>query len=437
MPTIAELKAAADERLFSQDFEAALPLYMQLVLAQPLNLDARLRVADTLLGLGEAQRAAVVYTRLAQYASPAGYPLRALVALKMLTALEPTLQPLVHSVSELYGRDSTRLGRGARRSLPDDGESLPRGSLPPTGQRADLLAEAERLAADFAVKDALLPDKLMPIPLLSQLDKDSLARVFDCSSLVRVRPGARVVEQGAEGGSMFVLARGTVRVERAGADGVPRELATLREGAVFGELSLLSDAPRNASVTAVTDCDLLELSLSALRDTGPAAAQLVAAVSAFAHERLLSHVMASSPMFAALDPSQRSDLIKRFVEIEVPRGDRVITQGEQSPGAYVVLRGEVVVSHVQDARSTELARLAPGDLFGEMSLLTGDGASANVDATQPSVLLFLAKPYFERLLAAVPELRVEIERLAGRRSLEITRSVAPLEDDGIEVEVLL
>jgi cAMP-dependent protein kinase regulator len=254
---------------------------------------------------------------------------------------------------------------------------------------------------------------------------------------VRVRPSARVVEQGAEGGSMFVLARGTVQVERAGVDGVPRELARLREGAVFGELSLLSDAPRNASVTAVTDCDLLELSLAALRGTGSAAKQLVAAVSAFAHERLLSHVMASSPLFAALDPSQRSDLIKRFVEVEVPRSDRVITQGEQSPGAYVVLRGEVAVSHVEDQRSTELARLAPGDLFGEMSLLSGDGATANVDATQPSVLLFLAKPYFERLLAAVPELRAEIESLAGRRSQELTRSVAPREDDGIEVEVLL
>jgi cAMP-dependent protein kinase regulator len=278
MTTIAELKAAADERLFSQDFEAALPLYMQLVLAQPLNLDARLRVADTLLALGEAQRAAVVYTRLAQYASHAGYPLRALVALKMLTALEPALEPLVRNVGELYGRGSTRIGRGARRSLPSLDEALPRGSLPPTGMTAELRVEAEHIASDYAHKDALLPDKLMPIPLLSELDPESLSAVLDACALVRVRPGTLIVEQGAPGGSMFVLARGSVKVERATATGETRALATLQEGALFGELSLLSDAPRNASVTALTDCDLLELSLAALDGAGAAAKQLAASV---------------------------------------------------------------------------------------------------------------------------------------------------------------
>jgi cAMP-dependent protein kinase regulator len=437
MATIAELRQAADERLFAEDFDAALPLYVQLVTAQPLNLDARLRVADTLLALGEAQRAAVVYTRLAQYASPAGYPLRAVVALKILGALEPSLQRLVHSVSELYARESPRLGRGARRSLPDEHEDLPRGSLPPSGERASLLAEAESLASDYAVKDALLPDKLMPIPLLSELDAESLGRALDACQLVRVRPGARVVEQGQAGGSMFMLARGAVRVERAGADGVAHELATLREGAIFGELSLLSHAPRNASVVALTDCDLLELSLDGLGGEGDARAQLRDSVAAFAHERLLAYVMASSPLFAALDPGQRADLIKRFVRLEAPEGTRIITQGQPSPGAYVVLRGEVAVSSADGDRKVELARLAPGELFGEMSLLSGEGAIANVDATQASVLLFLEKPYFDRLLDAVPELRVELEQLANRRSLETARSLTPSPADELEIEVLL
>src|SRR5690348_4293292 len=116
MTTAAQLKQTADQQLFNGAFEDALRSYLQLLAAQPLNLDARLRIGDTLLALGEVQRAAVVYTRLAQYATHAGYPLRALCALKILSALEPGLTNLIRSVAELYGRGSPRLGRGARRS---------------------------------------------------------------------------------------------------------------------------------------------------------------------------------------------------------------------------------------------------------------------------------------------------------------------------------
>jgi CRP-like cAMP-binding protein len=450
MPTtIAELKRSADDRLFANGFEAALRGYLQLIAAQPLNLDARLRVADTLLALGEVQRAAVVYTRLAQYATNAGYPLRALCALKILGALEPGLATLVRGVGELYGRDSARLGRGARRSLPSESDPLPEDSQPPSLPLSQLVVEAERMASNYAHKDVLFPEKLMPIVLLSQLDTQGLSEVFAACELMRVRPGALVVEQGSAGRAMFVLARGNVRVERDIGDGRTQQLAVLREGAVFGELSLLSGAPRSAAVRALVDCDLLVLSLDALQGADQARAQLKRAVASFAHERLLAHVMASSTLFAVLGPAQRVDLIKRFVEVEGPAGTEVVRQGHPSEGAYVVLRGQVRVRKLADARGgdapreadleVELARLGPGELFGEISLLSGAGATASVHSTEECALLFLAKTYFDRLLEALPELKEELEQLADRRSRASATMLAAVlpEDESFEVEVLL
>ncbi len=439
MPTIADIKRTADERLHAGHFEDALRAYLQIVEAQPLNLDARLRAADALLALGEVQRAAVVYTRLAQYATHAGYPLRALVALKILGTLEPGLAWLLRSVGELYGRSSSRVGAGVRRSLPSDEEALPRSALPPAGRGSELALEAERIASDYAHKDALFPDKLMPIPLLSQLDIEELSQVFEACELLRVRAGAVIVEQGSVGRTMFILARGSVRVRRTHGDGQVRDLATLREGALFGELSLLSGAPRNAAVVALEDCDLLALSLQALSGADQARAQLAQVVSAFAHERLLAHVMTSSPLFAALAPAQRIDLMKRFVEVEASAGAQIVAQEQPSPGAYVVLRGEVVVEREQAGQGVELAKLGPGELFGEMSLLWGGGASASVRAREATTLLFLAKSYFDRLLEALPEVRPQLEQLAGRRSREIAASFPSPEpgDDGIEIEVML
>jgi cAMP-dependent protein kinase regulator len=440
MRTAGELKAAADEALFSDSFEDALRLYVQLLTVQPLNLDARLRIADALLALGEVQRAAIVYTKLAQYAAHAGYPLRALTALKVLAALEPELRGLLRAVSELYGRDSARLGRGVRRSLPDAAEPVPRGSLPPQASRAELTVEAERLAADYAHKDALLPDKLMPIPLLSTLDQDELSRVFDACELVRARAGTCLVEQGSPGASLFLLARGSVRVTRVDAGGRSRHLGVLHEGAMFGELSFLSGGGRSASVVALSDCDLLELEASALAHTGAPGEKLQQAVAAFARERLLAHVMANSPLFAPLEVTQRLDLVQRFVELEVGPGTEIVRQGEPSQGAYVLLRGQVAVRRTEDGRDAELARLGPGDLFGEMSLLSGVGATATVRAIEATSLLVLHKSYVERLLEALPEVRAELERLSASRAQQIRASFPGTvrgDEPSIEIEVLL
>jgi cAMP-dependent protein kinase regulator len=440
MLTAGELKQAADESLFSEHFEQALRLYLQLLELQPLNLDARLRVGDALLALGEVQRAAVVYTRLAQYAAHAGYPLRALTALKILAALEPELGGLVHSIGELYARDSVRLGPGVRRSLPSAEELVPRTSQAPQDGLAQLVVEAEQLAVDYDHKDALLPERLMAIPLLSQLDQSGLSRVFDAMELSRLRPGTIVAAQGSEGGSLFVLARGSVAVNRSERDGKQRRLATLREGSIFGELSFLSRMPRSATIVAESDCDLLQLSVAALERMGEAGASLRAVVAAFARERLLGHVMANSPLFAPLEPVQRIDLIKRFVELDVPAGAAIVEQGHHGQGAYVVLRGEVSVSRSEGERTLELARLGPGELFGEMSLLSGEGATATVRAYEPTSVLLLARHYFDRLLDALPDMRAQLEQLADTRFRQIASSFAPRtpgDDDGIEIEVLL
>jgi CRP/FNR family transcriptional regulator, cyclic AMP receptor protein len=71
---------------------------------------------------------------------------------------------------------------------------------------------------------------------------------------VHVPAGKALVTEGETGHEFFVILGGTARVTRHG-----RKLATLGVGASFGELALLEKAPRNATVVAETDMDLLVL----------------------------------------------------------------------------------------------------------------------------------------------------------------------------------
>ena len=74
--------------------------------------------------------------------------------------------------------------------------------------------------------------------------------------------GEAIVREGDQGSSMFVVRTGAATVTLAGADG---EIARLGRGGFFGEMSLLTGEPRTATVTAATDCELLEIGADAFR----------------------------------------------------------------------------------------------------------------------------------------------------------------------------
>lgn len=443
MQTIADLKQRADAALFEEQLVSALQLYVAIVALQPGNLDARLRVGDTLLAMGEVQRAAVVYTALARNAALAGYPLRALVALKMLAALEPKLSVLLEEVARLYGRESERIGQGARRTLPAEDEPVDEAVF--TRAPADpveLVPYAEQLAERYQRDSVFYPERLLPIPLLSLLPAQEFASALEVVRVVRVRPDTWLLRQGEPGTSFFVLTRGKVAVttER---DGETVKLAQLSEGSIFGEMVLLSQAPRTASVRALTDCDLLEFDYEALNLASSTLANLGPALRNFASGRLLSNVTLTSPLFRMFDAQQRVDLVRRFVELEVGPKQPIIHEGDFGAGLYVVLGGHVTVTR----KARTIAQLGPSELFGEISLLRRAPTSASVTANdQGAALLFLHHDYFERLVNAVPEVRGYLEQLSETRLSDLrsrsgdSQPAAPGRAQYIaedEVEVLL
>jgi cAMP-dependent protein kinase regulator len=445
MQTIADLKQRADQALFAEHYLQALQLYAYMVELQPENLDARLRVADSLMALGEVQRAAVVYTALARHAALAGYPLRALVALKVLSVLEPKLGVLLGDIAHLYARDSQRIGKSVRRALPALSDAL-REPGPIASASSDahaLCAHAERIGSSYQGNALLYPEKLMPIPLLSLLPEHEFAGVLAALRVVRVQADTWILREGEPGRSFFVLARGTAEV-LAERDGQSTRLAGLWEGSIFGEMALLSSSPRTASVRTQTDCDLLEFDCDALGAASATLAHLSDALGGFARERLLSNVTATSALFRPLDAKQRVDLVRRFVSVEAAPNELVIREGDPGAGLYVVLRGEVTVTRGALGNAQLLARLGPSEVFGEIALVTHDAASASVAAgEQGASLLFLSRDYFERLLAAVPELRSYFEQLSEERLFDLRLSAVDFEADAtklygeIEVEVLL
>ena len=95
-------------------------------------------------------------------------------------------------------------------------------------------------------------------PLFQCLSEAQLDILLAGAKLERFGRGERLIEQGRDGDSMFVLLRGqaSVGVER---NGESSHVAVLRVGDCFGEMSLLTGEKRAATVVAVTDCDVIEI----------------------------------------------------------------------------------------------------------------------------------------------------------------------------------
>lgn len=104
---------------------------------------------------------------------------------------------------------------------------------------------------------------LQKLHLFSKLSFEETQRLGALIVYLDVPEGAVILEQHALGDALYVLARGEVRVTRdANLDGqhdAAEEIGRLREGELFGEMSLIDDVLTSARVTAVSPCRLLKL----------------------------------------------------------------------------------------------------------------------------------------------------------------------------------
>lgn len=443
LSTIKDLRGLADSRLLEGDFLGALHLYAALVRLQPSGLDARLRVGDALLALGEVQRAAEVYTVLARHAANGGYPLHALVAIKILEALEPQLGALVSSIAALYGKGSPKLGRGVRLSLGDPNAALPldlKLSATPPPQE-ELVPIATQIACSLE-GIAAYPQVLPPIPLFSELPQDAFAALLSAMRLLRERPGDTLVKQGDIGSAFYVIARGTVSVHRL-VNGRDTELAKLHEGAVFGEMALVSAQPRSATVSAISDCDIFEFDRDALVAAASGLSVLAGALEKFTRDRILSNLMSTSALFAPLDRQQRLDLVKRFAQSDIAAGSAIITQGEQGQGLFLLASGDVEVSKDEAGYRIPLATLHAGDVFGEISLVQDSPTTATVTALTNVSVLFLHRDIFQKLLTVVPAIREYVENLSDERTMDTRISLTSFElppavdpaDENVDIDI--
>lgn len=430
-----EVFKQAEDDLRTGKYPEALGGYLRVVRGAPDFYRARFRVADTLLNFKARAQALEIYSAIAWHGIKAGQPLAALVAIKMAALLDPKQIEAIEIMTQLYSKSSDRLGS------PD--EAPPHRTLTDKDQAGELAGLAGQALIDAAAREAAdtsalgnYPQKLPPIPLFSFLDEGAFMKVLAMLQLRRFVKGQPIITEGTPGDSFFILAEGNVEVTRK-QDNRTLNLARLHPGAVFGEMALISKAPRTATVSALEDCDLLELKRAALEAEATRLQSVTQALKEFTHERFLQNLTGTSPVFKPFPKSIRSEIVKKFKDFPVDPGDELIAEGEEGQGLFLILKGQVEVSK-KDPQGGKivLASLKEGDVFGEIALIQSTPTTATCAAVAKGELLFLPKKDFASTLARHPELKQELSKITAERVEKTKKMLDPseyvmLEDDDL------
>ena len=128
-------------------------------------------------------------------------------------------------------------------------------AVEPVGQGADPVVVVD--GGTMAGTDTSLGEiermlELRRVPLFERLDPEDLQRVAAVADERDFASGTTIVTEGEVGDELFVILEGLVRVERHEADGSTRQIRTYEQGDHFGELAVLLERPRVASVVART-----------------------------------------------------------------------------------------------------------------------------------------------------------------------------------------
>jgi len=221
--------------------------------------------------------------------------------------------------------------------------------------------------------------------LFSSLEDQDMTIVIGAMKEESAQEGDIVINQGDQGDFLFVIESGRldciIKI-----DGEDKVVKTCESGDVFGELALLYNCPRAATVKAMEKAVMWKLD----RDTFNNIVKEAAQKKRQRYDVFLTKV----PLLASMDSYERSQLADALKSETVADGAIICKQGEVGNKFYIIEEGAAQA----DKSGVKVMDYGPGDYFGELALIRNQPRAATVTSKGSTKILSLESRCFKRLL---------------------------------------
>ncbi|XP_067286524.1 cGMP-dependent protein kinase 1 isoform X2 [Pseudorasbora parva] len=237
------------------------------------------------------------------------------------------------------------------------------------------------------IKEAILDNDFMKNLELSQIQE-----IVDCMYPVEYDKESCIIKEGDVGSLVYVMEDGKVEVTKEG-----MKLCTMGPGKVFGELAILYNCTRTATVQTLTNVKLWAIDRQCFQT-------IMMRTGLIKHAEYMEFLK-SVPTFQGLSEEILSKLADVLEETHYSDGEYIIRQGARGDTFFIISKGKVSVTREDPPNGTPvyLRALGKGDWFGEKALQGEDIRTANVVAAEAVTCLVIDRESFKHLIGGLDD----------------------------------
>ncbi|GIY09501.1 hypothetical protein CEXT_454211 [Caerostris extrusa] len=244
----------------------------------------------------------------------------------------------------------------------------------------------------------LIQKAILENEFMKNLETIQIREITDCMYPVVFEQDKVIIKEGEIGSVVYVMEEGAIEVTKG-----DEQMCILGPGSVFGELAILYNGTRTATVTAISECRLWAIERQCF--------QTIMMRTGLVRQAQYTDFLKSVPTFRRLPEDMLIKIADVLEETSYKDGEYIIRQGARGDTFYIISRGMVKVTKSDPGQSNEIfiRTLKSGDFFGEQALQREDVRTANIIADHPDgvTCLVIDRESFNQLISHIDEIKTK------------------------------
>ena len=234
--------------------------------------------------------------------------------------------------------------------------------------------------------------------IFSHLKKDDKETIIKAMEIVTFPSHINVITHNDKGDNLYVVDSGTLECYKKDIYGQKQHLITYKSGDAFGELALLYNAPRAATVETETECTLFSLDRSTFNH--------VVKGSIHSSRKAYMSFLKKVDIFDTLTETEKEMVCDCFKDLHYKDGDYLIREGEDGDTFFCIQKGvcEAFRRNNTTNKNEKVMTYKENDYFGELALLRNTPRAASIVAVGPVDVVCIERAAFKRLFGPLEDI---------------------------------